>query len=262
MTRSLPPAPYDAAVSISRPPAAEPRVEHREREVGPVGVQRGGPETETVQPARRVGRIRHADGGRERHPPPRSASAARRTDGSGRAVRGPILARGPWYPDLPSATSAGDLQEGPCASRTSEPRSSARPGGSWSSSSSRPTPGSPAWPRSARVNKTDSFIAVVEELAGRYVVGADPFDTERLAWAIERLEYGRPSEHGQSALAAFDIASWDLIGQQLGVPVWRLLGGRFRDRVPAYANGWYQADLEPARIAELARASSRAATGR
>ena len=31
------------------------------------------------------------------------------------------------------------------------------------------------------VNKTDSFVATVEELAGRYVVGADPFDTERLA---------------------------------------------------------------------------------
>ena len=103
------------------------------------------------------------------------------------------------------------------------------------------------------VNKTDSFVAVVEELAGRYVVGADPFDTERLAWAIERLEYGRPSEHGQSALAAFDIASWDLIGQSLGVPIWKLLGGAFRDRVPAYANGWYQADFEPERIADLAR---------
>ena len=102
------------------------------------------------------------------------------------------------------------------------------------------------------VNKTDSFVAVVDELASRYVIGADPFDTERLAWAIERLEYGRPGELGQSALAAFDIASWDLIGQALGVPVWKLLGGRFRDRVPAYANGWYQADLEPARIAELA----------
>ena len=102
------------------------------------------------------------------------------------------------------------------------------------------------------LNKTESFVAVVGELAGRYVIGTDPFDTERLAWSIERLEYGRPSEHGQSALAAFDIASWDLIGQELGVPVWKLLGGRFRDRVPAYANGWYQADFEPARIAELA----------
>lgn len=102
------------------------------------------------------------------------------------------------------------------------------------------------------VNKTDSFVAVVQELAGRYVLGADPFDTERLAWAIERLEYGRPSEHSQSALAAFDIASWDLIGQELGVPIWKLLGGRFRDRVPAYANGWYKADLEPEAIATLA----------
>ena len=108
------------------------------------------------------------------------------------------------------------------------------------------------------VNKTDSFVASVDELAARYVVGADPFDTERLAWAIERLEYGRPSEHGQSALAAFDIASWDLIGQTLGVPIWRLLGGWFRDRVPAYANGWYQADHEPGRIAEQARKRRRA----
>jgi len=103
------------------------------------------------------------------------------------------------------------------------------------------------------VNKTDSFVATVEELAGRYVIGADPFDTEKLAWAIERLEFGRPGEYGQSALAAFDIACFDLMGQQLRVPVWRLLGGCFRDRVPAYANGWYQSDYEPLRIAELAR---------
>ena len=117
------------------------------------------------------------------------------------------------------------------------------------------------WSGSARSGRSTRPIRSwrsVEELAGRYVVGTDPFDTERLAWAIERLEYGRPSEHGQSALAAFDIASWDIIGQTLGVPVWKLLGGRFRDRVPAYANGWYKADLEPDRIAELAAERGRA----
>src|SRR3954470_12966964 len=102
------------------------------------------------------------------------------------------------------------------------------------------------------VNKTDSFVAVVGELADRYAVGADPFDTDRPAGADERLEYGRPSEHGQSALAAFDIAAWDLIGQSLGVPLWRRPAGRYRERVPAYANGWYQAEMEPSRIAELA----------
>ena len=44
------------------------------------------------------------------------------------------------------------------------------------------------------------------------------------------------------------------MGQSLGVPVWKLLGGRFRERVPAYANAWYQAEREPTTIAALATA--------
>jgi galactonate dehydratase len=103
------------------------------------------------------------------------------------------------------------------------------------------------------VNKTDTLVACIGELAPRYVIGADPFDVERLAWNVQRAEYGRPGEVTQSALAAFDVACWDLMGQSLGVPVWKLLGGRFRDRVPAYANGWYQAEREPAAIARLAQ---------
>ncbi|MER3411986.1 MAG: dehydratase, partial [Thermoleophilia bacterium] len=91
------------------------------------------------------------------------------------------------------------------------------------------------------INKTDTLVACVSELADRHVIGMDPFDRELLAFRIQRADYGRPGEVTQSALAAFDIAYWDLIGQELGVPVWKLLGGRYRDRVPAYANGWYQA---------------------
>ena len=103
------------------------------------------------------------------------------------------------------------------------------------------------------VNKTDTLVACIGELAPRYVIGADPFDVERLAWNVQRAEYGRAGEVAQSALAAFEVASWDLMGQSLGVPVWKLLGGRFRDRVPAYANGWYQAEREAGAIARLAR---------
>jgi L-alanine-DL-glutamate epimerase-like enolase superfamily enzyme len=40
-----------------------------------------------------------------------------------------------------------------------------------------------------------------------------------------------------SALSGIDIALWDLLGQALDQPVWRLLGGRLRDRIPAYASG-------------------------
>jgi len=103
------------------------------------------------------------------------------------------------------------------------------------------------------VNKTDTFLARVEELVPRYVLGTDPFDLERLTWNVQRAEYARPEEVTQSALAAIEIASWDIIGQALGVPVWKLLGGCFRSRVPAYANGWYQAERDPQTIATLAR---------
>jgi galactonate dehydratase len=103
------------------------------------------------------------------------------------------------------------------------------------------------------VNKTDTLVACIGELAPRYVLGSDPFDLERLAWNVQRAEYGRPGEVAQSALAAFDLGCWDLMGQSLGVPVWKLLGGKFRERVPAYANGWYQAERDSAAIAPLAR---------
>ena len=103
------------------------------------------------------------------------------------------------------------------------------------------------------VNKTETLVACIHELAPRYVIGSDPFDVERLAWNVQRAEYGRPGEVTQSALAAFDVACWDLMGQSLGVPVWKLLGGKFRERVPAYANGWYQAEREAGAIADLAR---------
>jgi galactonate dehydratase len=103
------------------------------------------------------------------------------------------------------------------------------------------------------VSKTDTLLACISELADRYVVDTDPFDRETLAFNIQRAEYGRPGEVTQSALAAFDIACWDLIGQELNLPVWKLLGGRYRNRVRAYANGWYQTDRDPVALAEQAR---------
>jgi len=102
------------------------------------------------------------------------------------------------------------------------------------------------------VNKTATLVACIEELSGRYVLGSDPFDVERLAWDIQWAEYGRAGEVAQSALSAFEIACWDLMGQALGVPVWKLLGGRFRDRVVAYANGWYQGERDARTFAGLA----------
>jgi galactonate dehydratase len=103
------------------------------------------------------------------------------------------------------------------------------------------------------VNKTDTLLACIREIGERYVIGMDPFDVERLAWQVQWEEYGRVGEVTATALAIFDIACHDLMGQALEEPVWRLLGGRVRERVPAYANGWYQGDRDPEIVAELAR---------
>jgi L-alanine-DL-glutamate epimerase-like enolase superfamily enzyme len=46
-----------------------------------------------------------------------------------------------------------------------------------------------------------------------------------------------------AAISAVDIALWDILGKSLNQPVWRLLGGRKADRMPAYASGgWASAD--------------------
>jgi galactonate dehydratase len=104
------------------------------------------------------------------------------------------------------------------------------------------------------VTKTDALLACIDELAPRHVIGMDPFDVERLAWQFHWAEYGRAGEITQTALAALDVACYDLMGQATGQPLWRLLGGQFRDRVPAYANGWYKGERDPEVFAQLSRA--------
>lgn len=104
------------------------------------------------------------------------------------------------------------------------------------------------------VTMTDALLACIEELAPRYVVGMDPFDVERLAWQFHWAEYGRAGEITQTALAVIDVACHDLMAQATGQPLWRLLGGLFRDRVPAYANGWYRGERHPQAFARFSRA--------
>lgn len=80
------------------------------------------------------------------------------------------------------------------------------------------------------------------------VIGQDAFLIRGIRDTLWRLT----DYHGTSGLTLFgiagiDIALWDMVGQALGQPVWRLLGGH-RDRVPAYAMvGWLNYDLDTLR---------------
>jgi D-galactarolactone cycloisomerase len=91
---------------------------------------------------------------------------------------------------------------------------------------------------------------MMEGAFGPLIVGQDPLDTSVL-W--DRL-YNWTRDQGQkgvtiSALSAIDIALWDIKGQALGLPVYKLLGGAYRDRARVYATGLYEPQ---------ARASTRA----
>lgn len=45
-----------------------------------------------------------------------------------------------------------------------------------------------------------------------------------------------------AATCSTNIAVWDITGKELGLPLYRLLGGRARERIRTYANGWHQAE--------------------
>ena len=55
-----------------------------------------------------------------------------------------------------------------------------------------------------------------------------------------------------SALAGVEMALWDIKGKALGVPVYELLGGKVRDAVPVYVNGWFSPAKTPEEFAEKA----------
>jgi galactonate dehydratase len=100
----------------------------------------------------------------------------------------------------------------------------------------------------------EGMLGYLVSLEKRYLLGQDPRDIESLWERVYRNEYWRRDFFVCSALGGVEMACWDILGKSLGVPVWRLLGGKCRDVVPAYANGWYQVERTPDAIARRAEA--------
>jgi galactonate dehydratase len=103
------------------------------------------------------------------------------------------------------------------------------------------------------ITGTQALLGYLREIERTHLLGRDPFDTEALVQQVVRRDYGRSGEIAMSALAVVETACWDIVGKQLGQPVYRLLGGAVRDRVKAYANGWYTAERTPEEFHAAAR---------
>lgn len=96
------------------------------------------------------------------------------------------------------------------------------------------------WGEGGQYGPAEPVAACVDHVLAPRLIGRDPTEPVRI-WE-ELYNYSR--DFGQrgtyiEAISAIDIALWDLAGQAAGLPVWKMLGGRFRDRITAYATGCY-----------------------
>jgi len=92
----------------------------------------------------------------------------------------------------------------------------------------------------------ETTVRLIEDLGRRCVIGADPFDIEKL-WL--RMYSSGFSQHPDLTrcvvISAFEMACWDIVGKALGQPVYKLLGGRFHDRLRSYTYLYPDPESDP-----------------
>ncbi|MEV0157289.1 mandelate racemase/muconate lactonizing enzyme family protein [Micromonospora sp. NPDC050686] len=104
--------------------------------------------------------------------------------------------------------------------------------------------------------KERAVLGAVAEVA-EAVVGLDPTGISKILYELSRDWYWRGGPVIMTALSALEMALWDISARELGVPVSRLLGGATRDRVRAYANGWFSGAVTAEDYAAAARRTVR-----
>lgn len=95
----------------------------------------------------------------------------------------------------------------------------------------------------------ESGIRELESL----IVGKDPFQPRRITEAIRRDLYSDGGQIHGCIQAAIETACFDIMGKALNTPVYNLLGGKYRDKIRTYANGWYRGERTPENFADCAR---------
>lgn len=102
----------------------------------------------------------------------------------------------------------------------------------------------------------DRDTAVMAQLnaLGPYMVGRSPFDIKHFTqFAFDDYAARRGSVELFCAISGIEQAMWDIVGKAAQQPVYNLLGGKYREKIRVYANGWSYGMKEPddyARAAE------------
>lgn len=101
----------------------------------------------------------------------------------------------------------------------------------------------------------DRAVSAQLEALGPYVVGRNAFDIKHFTqFAFDDYAARRGSVELFCAISGIEQALWDIVGKACKQPVYNLLGGRYRDKIRVYANGWSYGMKEPADYARAAEA--------
>lgn len=85
------------------------------------------------------------------------------------------------------------------------------------------------------IESSKPYMRPVVEMYKEFLVGHDPTDVERCMQRIRRFAGFKP---WGSAVSAIEYALWDLAGKAAALPVYKLLGGKVRDKVRVYNGGF------------------------
>lgn len=97
------------------------------------------------------------------------------------------------------------------------------------------TPGLYGWGEATLEWKTRAVVGAVADLEP-LLLGHDPRDIEQAVRTMHKHGFWRMGAIGASAISGIEVALWDILGKDLGAPVWRLLGGKTRENVPVYTH--------------------------
>jgi len=108
------------------------------------------------------------------------------------------------------------------------------------------------WGEASLGTQEMALSGCVEDLK-RLIIGRNPFEIEKMRFEVYRDIYWKGGPVLMSAISGIEMALWDIMGKSLNVPVYTFFGGKMRDRVKMYANGWFSGSKTPENFAIKAK---------
>ena len=86
---------------------------------------------------------------------------------------------------------------------------------------------------------------LIEDVVARYVIGRDPFKIESFWRIVYSSGYSQhPDLSLMGVLSSIEMACWDIVGKELGQPIYNLLGGQVHEKLRSYTYLYPAADNE------------------